>query len=116
MDIKTDNILMNDQFCLKLTDFDVSFMEGDRQLFYKGTPHFRAPELLKEEMPNPYKCDIYSAGIILFILKFGHLPYDEHRDIRGYNLRELLYNDPQQFWQVHEKFRGEGFSVSSNFK
>lgn len=44
----------------------------------KGTVHSRAPELAKGFPDNPYACDIFSAGIFLFMLKSkGIYPFKE---------------------------------------
>mmetsp|Transcript_11224 Transcript_11224/g.9607 ORF Transcript_11224/g.9607 Transcript_11224/m.9607 type:complete len:319 (+) Transcript_11224:110-1066(+) len=113
-DITTDNLLLDENFCLKLADFDKSYMEGDRQLRFQGSEHFRAPELIENNDPQPFKCDIYSAGIILFVLNFGHLPYYENKKIHDQDLYELLHNDKQKFWEFHQNIvRRE---ISEDFK
>ena len=37
----------------------------------KGTQNYRAPEITKGSCVDPYAADIYSAGVILFLLKTG---------------------------------------------
>ena len=81
-----------------------------------GTVQYRAPELILNECKKPMRADIYSAGIILFILKFGHLPYDENAAVQGYDLFDLLFSDPEGFWEAHAKIRGAPLDVDEDFK
>jgi calcium-dependent protein kinase len=43
-----------------------------------GTPYYIAPEVLKESY-GP-ECDIWSCGVIMFILIFGRPPFDGDND------------------------------------
>lgn len=79
LDLKPENLLLGQDFELKITDFDMSYQTGDICTVGKGTPYYRAPEVAKRKCKKPKAADIYSIGIILFILKFGQLPYDERR-------------------------------------
>jgi calcium-dependent protein kinase len=80
-DLKLENILIetesmkNDYVDIKLTDF------GCSKIFYNrvcrkliGTTNYLAPEILKSEYNE--KCDIWSAGVILYTLLAGKYPYD----------------------------------------
>lgn len=71
LDIKPDNILLSKDFELKICDFDLSYLEGDEKIKSNGTKYFRAPELFFNHCSNTKKADIFSAGILLFILKSG---------------------------------------------
>jgi len=103
MDIKPDNILLSEDFELKITDFDLSYYEGDDFLTGRGTPCYRAPELVVESnCPFPQKADIYAAGIFLFVLKTGgKLPHSENILYQDVNLSTLMYEDSQKFWKMH---------------
>src|SRR5690606_5457236 len=78
LDLKPDNLLFGEDHKLKIADFDLSYICGDDSIRGKGTINFRAPEIKDYECKKPFAADIYSAGIILFALMFGYLPYDEH--------------------------------------
>lgn len=110
LDIMTDNLVFDENFCIRMIDFDSSYMEGDKKLKGSGSTHFRAPELIEDRNPNPFKCDIYSAGIVLFAMKVGHLPFDENKPTSGIDLKKLLETDTEQFWKVHEAFSDNTFT------
>jgi len=74
-DIKSMNILVTDQFDCKLTDFGMSKLVGDQEIFNTanaGTPLWMAPEV-RAGMYN-FPADIYSLGLVLFELFEHRLP------------------------------------------
>lgn len=70
-DIKPENLILKDEdgVDIKLADFGLSEKENKKDLLFKrcGTPGYVAPEVL-EDKKYDHKCDIYSAGVILYIL------------------------------------------------
>mmetsp|Transcript_16113 Transcript_16113/g.13639 ORF Transcript_16113/g.13639 Transcript_16113/m.13639 type:complete len:234 (-) Transcript_16113:723-1424(-) len=90
LDIKNDNLLLSDDYSLKISDFDFCFKIGDKFINGRGTRNFRAPEIKEGEVKYADMSDIYSAGIVLFILRFGCFPYAEDQKTAGYNLQNLL--------------------------
>ena len=79
LDLKLENILIGNDFKLKLCDFG-SACHVDRDLVKKyGTEAYNAPEIEDREGNKSYKgiqADIYSLGIILFTMKFGKPPFN----------------------------------------
>jgi Serine/threonine protein kinase len=114
LDLKLDNLLLGEDFKLKIADFDTSYIKEDIFVLGKGTTNFRAPELKDGKCKKTKLADVYSAGIILFTLNAGILPYSEDTKIYGQNLYDLLFNDLQKFWEVHEKIHKRPFD--SDFK
>jgi len=79
----------------------------DDRIISKGTRYYRAPELSQGIVKDPAKCDVYSAGVVLFGLKSqGLLPHLENELVMGLDLFNLLENDPKEFWKAHCKFEG----------
>lgn len=70
-------MLIDKNYNLKISDFDMCFKLGDDEIHGRGTKNFRAPELEKCDVLFADMSDIYSAGIVLFILRFGCFPYAE---------------------------------------
>ncbi len=74
-DIKPENILFDGTGHLKLVDFGTSKFAGKRKMKNTyGTPYYVAPEVLSEEYD--IKCDIWSCGVILYILLSGSPPFN----------------------------------------
>ncbi|CAD8080953.1 unnamed protein product [Paramecium sonneborni] len=77
-DIKPENILLKDKsenFELKIADFGLaSYTEADLLITRCGTPGYVAPEILEDKKYNE-KVDVFSAGIILYILLSGQAPF-----------------------------------------
>ncbi|CAD8074708.1 unnamed protein product [Paramecium sonneborni] len=74
-DLKPSNILLKDRnsFQIAITDFGLAdFYKIDGKYIYTrcGTPGFVAPEVLQDKIYD-YKIDIYSVGVILFMLLTG---------------------------------------------
>lgn len=77
MDLKAENLILGEDFNLKIIDFDLSYIKGDIRYFGRGTKNNRGPELKYETCRDPFKSDIYSAGIILYLLFLGVYPLKE---------------------------------------
>ena len=77
-DIKPDNILLNINNNIKLCDFGVSKEIKKGQLITDscGTPAFIAPEILLDEPYDPYKTDIWSSGVVLYVMVSGFFPFN----------------------------------------
>ena len=68
-DLKLENILIDSSQSLKLADFGFSTWSKDDRLSSScGSPHYAAPEVLKGGTYSGKKADIWSAGVILYIL------------------------------------------------
>jgi serine/threonine protein kinase len=83
MDIKQQNILIDDFLMVKLTDFSVSinykFVKDYIDLPKVGTSYYMSPEVLNKkriEVTEASKIDIYSFGVLLYLLAFGYYPYN----------------------------------------
>jgi len=84
-DLKPENILLSDktpQALLKVIDFGTSdFCITGQFLQQKfGTPYYVAPEVLKKHYDK--QADIWSAGVILYILLCGYPPFGGKTDAK----------------------------------
>jgi len=103
-DIKPQNLLLGANYELKITDFGLSFIskqEGDLNSMRTGcgTRGYQAPELLKGDVYTK-ACDIFSCGVVLFILITGYPPFEQAwRADKWYN--PLCESKPKEFWSSH---------------
>ncbi len=76
-DIKLDNILIDLNNTIKVCDFGVSKQMKKGEIIYDqcGTPAYIAPEILKNEGFQGGAADIWSAGIVLYAMVQGRVPF-----------------------------------------
>ncbi|CAD7953700.1 unnamed protein product [Amoebophrya sp. A25] len=82
-DLKPENFLFYNKEAgapLKVIDFGLGakFNKGDRMATKAGTPYYVAPQVLKGDYNE--KCDIWSIGVITFILLSGYPPFYGEKD------------------------------------
>lgn len=65
---------------MKLVDFGLSyyFKPGEVLTEKVGTPFYVAPEILNGG--HNEKCDIWSAGVLVYLLLVGYPPFDGESD------------------------------------
>ncbi|KAM0333604.1 hypothetical protein ACHAQA_002269 [Verticillium albo-atrum] len=83
-DLKPENILLNAENQIKIADFGMAALhqsEGHRLETACGSPHYAAPELLKNKHYRGDRADIWSMGVILYAILAARLPFDDP-DIR----------------------------------
>lgn len=95
-DIKPDNLLLTEDNVLKVVDFGVSemFEKASDMMTAKstGSPAFLPPELCitKHGDVSGRAADIWSMGISLYCLRFGHIPFERTGVLELY---EAIKND-----------------------
>ncbi|KAK7292863.1 hypothetical protein RJT34_15718 [Clitoria ternatea] len=79
-DLKPENLLLDSHDVLKVTDFGLStYAQQEDELLRTacGTPNYVAPEVLNDRGYVGSTSDIWSCGVILFVLMAGYLPFDD---------------------------------------
>ncbi|ORZ37124.1 kinase-like domain-containing protein [Catenaria anguillulae PL171] len=84
-DLKAENLLLDANMNVKIADFGFSnqFTPGQRLNTWCGSPPYAAPELFQGKEYNGPEVDIWSLGVVLYVLVCGALPFD------GPNLQKL---------------------------
>ena len=98
MDIKQQNILIDDFLNVKVTDYSVSVYFGDKKNYIDlpmvGTCYYMSPEVISQKkilISEASKIDIYSFGVLLYLLAFNDYPYELDKiDSNNYT---LIYNN-----------------------
>ncbi|MQM09686.1 hypothetical protein Taro_042564 [Colocasia esculenta] len=88
-DLKPENLLLDDKGDLKVSDFGLSALpeqlRHDGLLHTQcGTPAYVAPEVLRKKGYDGTKADLWSCGVILYVLLAGFLPFQDENLMRLY--------------------------------
>lgn len=81
-DLKPENLLLDANGVLKVSDFGLSALpqqvREDGLLHTTcGTPNYVAPEVINNKGYDGAKADLWSCGVILFVLMAGYLPFED---------------------------------------
>ena len=113
LDLKPQNIVINEYLELKLIDFSISLDYSNIktkkiQLKCKGTRFYMPPEILSSETININdlnKVDLFSLGVLLYNFAFGKYPF---------NLKPEDYGGSQDFIKIKEKIDIETLEIEAN--
>ena len=91
-DLKVENLLLDNDSNIKLADFGFSnYYESSLMSTWCGSPPYAAPELFEGKKYIGPKVDIWSLGVVLYVLGIKHVRNDNFWV--GY-----ISNCPKQKW------------------
>jgi serine/threonine protein kinase len=84
-DLKLENILFDADGNIKIADFGYASRKNITSLrSYRGTHTYMAPEIKEGKVYDGSKADLFSFGVILFIIAQGIFPFKEARPTEYY--------------------------------
>lgn len=104
-DLKCENILLSKRYNVKLADFGFARYCVDRENHrvlsqtYCGSAAYAAPEVVSGTPYNPKLADVWSLGVILYIMLNASMPFDDS------NLKQLLKDQMAKKWSFRPKIR-----------
>ncbi|XP_004631832.1 serine/threonine-protein kinase SIK1 [Octodon degus] len=77
-DLKTENLLLDSNMDVKLADFGFGnfYNPGEPLSTWCGSPPYAAPEVFEGKEYEGPQLDIWSLGVVLYVLVCGSLPFD----------------------------------------
>ncbi|KAI9806735.1 MAG: hypothetical protein M1825_006192 [Sarcosagium campestre] len=78
-DLKPENLLLDDYLNVKIADFGLSNIMTDGNFLKTscGSPNYAAPEVISGKLYAGPEVDVWSCGVILYVLLVGRLPFDD---------------------------------------
>eukprot|EP00049_Salpingoeca_infusionum_P010048 m.170287 g.170287 ORF g.170287 m.170287 type:complete len:861 (-) comp14527_c2_seq4:491-3073(-) len=88
-DLKLENLLLDSEDNIKVTDFGFSnvFLEDRLMSTFVGSPAYCAPEIIANEKYSGPKADIWSLGVIIYTLLAGDMPFKDDNAVT--NLKKI---------------------------
>ncbi|TEB32488.1 CAMK/CAMKL/AMPK protein kinase [Coprinellus micaceus] len=78
-DLKPENVLLDDDLNVKIADFGLSneISDGDFLTTSCGSPNYAAPEVIRGGVYAGPEIDVWSSGVILYVMLLGRLPFED---------------------------------------
>lgn len=89
-DIKPSNVMITAGGRVKLTDFGIALLIGDKRLTASqssiGTPTYMSPEQILRPRSVDHRTDLYSAAVVFYEMLAGRPPFDDETE---YGIKKL---------------------------
>ena len=98
-DIKLDNLLLDADFQLLLTDFGLAACENiDQLLSPGGRTNTAAPEVVRGDQYDGRLADVFSIGVVVYSMRTGTPPFRLATMVDNYY--KVFKTDPARYWRL----------------
>jgi serine/threonine protein kinase len=110
LDIKPENIYVDEQFQVVIGDYGLATLPSCRTSEeVRGTMSYMAPEVVQCYMQgtayDTLSADIWSLGVLMFIMLTGNNPFGpNHASKKDWYFVQILKGNWAGFWAEHEKY------------
>jgi serine/threonine protein kinase len=112
LDLKLENLMLGQDFQLKIIDFDQAQKITDEKMTSGGTNGYRGPEVREGKCKSFTAADVFSAGVILYGLKAKEFPFSES-DSR---YQDTFNSDNRTFWGLKNLSKQSKSFFNQEFK
>jgi serine/threonine protein kinase len=108
-DLKPQNIMVDSRFNLKLADFGFAIeTSAGLQMTRCGSPIFSAPEVISGQPYDPQCADMWSLGVVVFLLVTGTIPWKDVTNDKSliYDIQTAKYHVPEHLSPNFANFVG----------
>ena len=109
-DLKLENILLSENMHVKLADFGFCRkVDNDELMSTKcGSPIYTAPEIITQSQYDGRIADMWSLGVILYVLLVGKIPWDTTNETQlFYQITTARYHIPETVSPLASRLIGE---------
>lgn len=112
-DLKLDNLLLDEQFNLRVSGFGIHDFPQPSSSKLHVAPEIQAHDAAQAPALAP--ADVWSAGVALFTLISGMLPFAALK-ISDWHYRQLCCGNVDAFWHAHERYAPFTNSAKGKFR
>jgi len=114
-DIKLENIFLNSKYDIIIGDFGFAKLIDSKTFSTKvGTKNYQSPQIMENKEYIGEENDIFSLGVVLFIIYFGAMPFADASK-SNFRYKHIKNGNYEEFWNLIKK-SSKTDDISPSFK